>query len=229
MKVFVFGLGNKGCRRYQQALKILQYSCYDSSAEASVTKRAKQFDFFSHAYNLKLAGNAKSIDFSKLLQGYNACSDHKLTIFGEEIYHSYPSSKYILVKSDPNTWYDEFYQDHYLEHKNLLSNKGFSKEMELMEKLYYNSLFEGRFLDKIFIKNKYEEYFNKMRKLVPNHNLIIVNREISDWELLCKFLELPIPECNFPKLTSYKMCEDFNCNGQLKKLLINYEIRRLRF
>ena len=67
----------------------------------------------------------------------------------------------------------------------------------MQERLIWQKLFNGRFLDRDYAITIFNQYTNSVREHVPPDKLLIFQVK-EGWEPLCTFLDVPVPDAPFP-------------------------------
>ena len=102
---------------------------------------------------------------------------------------AFPESKFILTYRDPENWWKSV--DHWLN----VTNKNNSGKLDrYLKQLKVDSLDKDKFIaGYLQYNNEVKDYFNN------RDNFLVVNFEEGDkWEILCDFLNLPVPDTPFP-------------------------------
>ena len=64
-----------------------------------------------------------------------------------------------------------------------------------------------RFQNKEDIKKKFEEHYNKVKRIVPKDRLLVLQLG-EGWNRLCEFLDKPIPNEPYPRTNSTKELQE---------------------
>ena len=87
----------------------------------------------------------------------------------------------------------------------------------MLDAVIWKAVFKGRFGDKAFTKQIWEQHLGDVQAELPPDRLLVF--DVRDgWEPLCAFLDVPVPEGAFPRL---------NDTQQFGKLL--KRLRMLRY
>ncbi|KAL8921023.1 MAG: hypothetical protein Q9208_005914 [Pyrenodesmia sp. 3 TL-2023] len=153
-------------------------------------------------------------DFDRMLWDYDSVSDEPCCHFVEELIAAYPSAKVVLTTRTPESWLRS-YQNSILEVLSwrkscaLLSyfDRDFiapwwallnrstlilSQGMPAYQATAHPALLES-----------FERHTDHVRRVVPSQRLLEFNPS-QGWEPLCAFLEVPVPEVEFPHLNEPK-------------------------
>ena len=79
------------------------------------------------------------------------------------------------------------------------------KDGNIINNLKYfssNGITKQKSTDDSIKKDDYRRLFEEVQRSIPEDRLLILDLE-NEWETLCSFLQLPIPEIPFPKVREY--------------------------
>jgi hypothetical protein len=121
--------------------------------------------------------------------------------------------KFILTVREPEAWYKSTFDTVYSLNRLTLSRsiglriKGlFDPELrklykvwKFQETLLWQNTFKGRFHDKDFAIQQFEQHIENVKKNVPAERLLVYKIQ-QGWQPLCDFLQLPVPEIDFPRV-----------------------------
>ena len=82
------------------------------------------------------------------------------------------------------------------------------KVIMLNEKSIWKKYFEGRFKDKDYAINKFNQHIENVKASIPEERLLIFHPK-DGWEPLCKFLNVPIPSESFPNTNTREKFSDW--------------------
>ncbi len=146
-------------------------------------------------------------DWSNVFQGYQATVDFPSSIYYEQLMDFYPQAKVILTERDAEQWYESTKNTIY-PGRNAPSTSELSdaeKEAhQMVDESIWKGLFEGRFEDRDFAINVFNQHNEEVRNKVPVDRLLIYRVE-EGWDPLCRFLGVDSPlEVPFPKSNTRK-------------------------
>jgi hypothetical protein len=175
MKVFGIGLEKTGTTTLGRALEILGY------------QRHKGFD-------LDLLQQVKGGNVSKALEvaeDYDNFENYPWPLIYEDLFARFPESKFILtIRTTPLRWFNSM--SHHAR------RTGPSEERQLIYGHSMPNLFERE--DIAF----YENHVKNVKKFFDSHDatrlLTACWAHEEGWEPICKFLDKPVPEQEFPHL-----------------------------
>ena len=201
LEVIGAGFGRTGTRSLKSALELLGYDkCYHME---ELFFNPNQITHWENAEN-------NNANWNQLFQGYTAAVDFPVSIYYKELATFYPMSKIILTVRDPESWYESVINTIYN------PDPGIDKKLKLILKLpfyksarqtirifkmhestIWNGLFKGQFKNKNVALDIYKNHIDDVMKNIPSERLLMYNSE-EGWEPLCKFLNKPIPQVNYP-------------------------------
>lgn len=161
-----------------------------------------------------LDGSNPAPDFRRY-DDLDAVTDIPSAYFYQELFEAYPESKVILTVREIEAWWKsvEFHlntkhpvnENISLKHqisKTLGINQWIWKENKYdtfrrnLRRRVYGSTVAYEFL----YKKKYVEHNEKVIRTIPSDRLLVMNIAAGDgWDILCPFLDLPIPHVPFPQ------------------------------
>jgi hypothetical protein len=150
-------------------------------------------------------------DFDTLFDGFQSTSDFPGYLMYKELLEQYPEAKVVLTLRDPEEWYESaartvhaFVPQTWQQKLKLLPKKikskrfrNIAKTLRLVEVYLWKGHYKGGFKNKEQTLDIYRRFNDEVRANVPAAQLL--EYRISEgWEPLCKFLEVPVPEVEFP-------------------------------
>lgn len=194
MKVIGLGYPRTGTMSLKHALEALQLGpCYHM---IEVFRKPTDVPFWLAA----LQQEGSSIDWSSVFGEFHSTTDCPACYFWKELWNSFPDAKYVLTIRDSETWYDSFRTTVYeaMMHPERSTDEAHSNVQCMAKKLILDTMFEGRFEDKDFAIQTYENHNKTIVQQIPSKQLLIF--DVKDgWQPLCEFLEVPTPDSPFPK------------------------------
>lgn len=189
LKIIGAGLGRTGTASLKVALEALGIGrCYHMT---EIMQNPKFIDGWMDAAN----GNA---DWDKIFRDYGATVDYPACCFWKELADYYPEAKIILTVRDANSWFEST-------NETILASKfsAFIKNSpwgEMVAKTIWDTL-DHRMDDKEFMVSYFERRNQEIIDAFPANRLLVYQIK-EGWEPLCKFLEVPLPDTEFPRINS---------------------------
>ena len=202
VKVIGAGNGRTGTLSMKLALEQLGFGpCYHMYELMSEPER------LPHWQNA-FAGEA--VDWATLFDRYQSTMDYPGFYFYDQILGAYPEAKVILTVRPADEWYESAKRTIYraapspTQKLRILTRLPFSPQLRKALPVFkladymWDVIFEGRFEDRAYATNRFEEMNQAVIDTVPSNQLLVFN--VGDgWEQLCGFLNVAEPTEPFPK------------------------------
>lgn len=215
-KLLVLGAGlpRTGTLSMKAALTmLLKGKCYHMAE--FFTANQEHMDIWVNAIKNKNTPEQWKEFFKK--EGFIAGVDFPFALFWKELSEVYPEAKVILTTRDSSKWYDSVKSSIWIFHDKLRSSWTFNKTVSLldtrkgaglewiqhmentkgfgMEENLYDAITGGPETAENFFK----EWESVVIATLPPERLLVHSAK-EGWEPLCKFLDLPVPDCPYPRL-----------------------------
>ena len=196
LKVIGAGLPRTGTLSLKKALEILGFNCYH------MLENFKNNDsqFWSDAFE------NKTKDYKQVFKNYTATVDSPACFCWKDLLDENQEAKVILsVRDNSDVWYKS-YKETVLR---FLSLSGFGanvnyilfSRVRVIKKLF--DVLEKKINKDPNSKKDCIEYYESFNQDViekcPKEKLLVFNVK-EGWEPLCNFLNVPIPDCEFPRV-----------------------------
>jgi len=189
LKIIGAGMGRTGTASLKVALETLGVGhCYHMS---EVLKKPEYTKNWINAAE----GNA---DWDKIFNGYSATVDNPGCNYWKELADYYPDAKVILTVRDAEKWFDSTNETiHSVEFADFIKNSPFG---EMVQKTIWD-LMENRMQDR---KHMVDFFTNRTSKIIDYiaPERLLVYQVSEGWGPLCTFLDLPVPNTDFPRINS---------------------------
>jgi hypothetical protein len=193
MKVFGAGFHRTGTLSLRAALEQLGFGpCYHM---------VELRHHLEHAASWLAAADGDPTALQEILQDYAAAVDWPTCHFWRELAELYPDAKIILTVRDPDRWFDS--------HCGLLrsvlrmrsvSPDGHSATVgPIIHRLMVQDTFDGRIVDRAHCTAVFQRHAEQVRASLPPGRVLTFN-VAEGWEPLCAFLDVPVPDAEFPRL-----------------------------
>ena len=194
MKVIGSGFGRTGTLSLKAALEILGFDpCYHMM---EVIKRP------SHVRLWQKISHGDDIPWERIFDKFEATVDYPASPFYRELLDRYPDAKVVHTVRDPERWYNSTAETIYRVNNTFPEwvtayTPLFNRFYDMQQRLIWQKVFNGRFLDRPYAIQTFNQYTDAVREHVPSEKLLIFNVK-EGWEPLCAFLEVPVPDVPFP-------------------------------
>jgi hypothetical protein len=153
--------------------------------------------------------NGEPVDWHEVFEPWEATVDWPGCTRWPELVDAFPDVPVLLNKRDFDSWYTSC-------ENTLLAVRNAALAGELandanrtppppelwdaVEKLIWEGDFQGRFEDKEWMRQMFEERNRAIRERVPTDRLIVWNLGVDGWEPLAEALGVPVQKIPFPRL-----------------------------
>lgn len=199
LKIIGAGMGRTGTASLKVALEALNMGhCYHMT---EVLKNPEYTQYWINAAE----GNA---DWDKIYSGYSATVDNPGCNCWKELSAYYPDAKVILTTRDANKWFDSTNETiHSVEFARFMKNSPFG---EMIQKTMWDRM-ENRMQDREYMVDFFNKHTAEIIDSIDPERLLVY--QVSDgWAPLCEFLEVPVPNLEYPRI---------NSRNETKELLAN--------
>lgn len=222
------GFGRTGTMSLKHALEELGFSkCYHFS------------DMYDKKDDLEIwlsLSRGEKIDWERIFDGYQATVYWTPSYDYRDLLEKYQDIKVVLLVRDADKWYKSMYDTVYQYNRLTLFRKLFLRIMKVwkpeLNKLYnlwnlqeqtlWKKTFKGRFHDKKFAIDIFNKHIEEVKQNVPSDRLLIYNIK-EGWKPLCDFLQVPIPETDFPHVNDSSSFITWR-NGVFKEILFGKKL-----
>ncbi len=182
MQILGAGLSKTGTTSLHRALGILGL-------------RSLHYD--THRLNDVVMGLNPSPDFRRY-DDVDAVLDIPAACFFTELLAAYPTAKCILTTRDEDRWWNSI-RLHFNE-KSPVTSPAQEPFKWALRNFVYGSAEATEFL----FRKRFREHNDRVLQSVPPERLLVMNVPAGDdWQALCNFLEMPLPDLPFPHQNRY--------------------------
>jgi hypothetical protein len=203
IKIIGAGFPRTGTNTLRESLELLGF-----------TKTYHMKQLLVHPENLHYWITLKetgTTDWEGLYDGYEATVDFPCYPWYKEHMKQYPDAKVILSTRPFEKWYESYGSTIWHSH-NPSESARLEMEKKVAESPHLQTVmpvmafakeaindghFQGKFLDKEFMRKVFDDHNEEVKNYVPADKLLVFEAE-QGWEPLCKFLNLPVPADAFP-------------------------------
>ncbi len=191
MKVIGAGFPRTGTSTQQTVLAQLGFDpCYHMR---TVVEHPEHVDPWIAAYS------GEKIDLRPIFAGYQATTDAPGCYFWRELMETYPDAKVLLSVRDPEKWYQSMIKT--VLNEDLFTdpdNGNPALAVRRLAPVIFDRMF-GSSREKDHLIDVFHRHNAAVQREVPPEKLLVY--EVSDgWEPLCEFLEVAVPDEEFPWL-----------------------------
>lgn len=189
LKIIGAGMGRTGTASLKVALEALGMgNCYHMS---EVLKNPE----FVEGWISAAEGRP---DWDAIFDGYTATVDNPGCNYWEELAEFYPDAKVILTTRDPVQWFESTNETiHSPEFSLFVKNSPFG---EMIQKTLWDRM-ENRMQDRDYMVNFFNQRSEDISASIPSERLLVY--QVSEgWGPLCEFLDVPVPDMEFPRINS---------------------------
>ncbi len=197
LKIVGAGFGRTGTHSLKIALETLGFGpCYHMY---ELVKNE------SHIERWKQAANGGLADWEAVFGNYHSAVGWPTCTYWRELLSEYADAKIILTVRDPEEWYDAAISTIFkaIGIGRQLKDQKRRSRCEVSGKIILDRTFSGRHEDKHFVIDKYLDHIEEVRSATSKRQLL--EFDVSEgWEPLCKFLNVQVPQIDFPETNTRK-------------------------
>lgn len=211
LQVIGAGFGRTGTLSLKVALELIGFGPCHHGYEVFKNKNEEAL-FFLDAGSVLHDNQEKVVDWDLMYGKYKAAVDFPTSLFYEQLMAKYPKAKLILAIREPEKWYVSVKSTIYAFRSDTINSD--EPIVKLGDELLWdeNGIFKGRFEDKESTIKIFNEHIEEEKRHVPDDRLRVFNVK-EGWEPLCKFLDVPVPDSEFPRIndreTTAKIAEQW--------------------
>ena len=137
--------------------------------------------------------------WENMLSDYTCVVDWPACQFWRSLLARYQDAKCVLSVRDPSSWYESTRKTIYEASKKLkqIEDPARQAHARMVYSIIWDGVFEGRFEERSFAIQKFEQHIQEVTDKVPAHRLLKFDVK-EGWEPLCEFLSVEIPDEPFP-------------------------------
>lgn len=217
MKVIGAGLPRTGTLSQKVALEMLGFGpCYHMVNVLTNLPLARQWE----------AAMDGKVNWDEVFGEHESTVDWPGAFFYRELAEAYPEAKVVLSTRDPEAWeksmrdtiWGLFYGEVPMAHLSAareLVDPEWHAYMQLMLRMWAaQGIFAGSQLRPGQLGEAIARYEEQVTRNIPEDRLLVWSVQ-EGWEPLCDFLEVDVPDAQFPRLNDSKMFIDRIMDGAL--------------
>ena len=196
LQVIGAGFGRTGTTSLKAALEQLGFSkCHHMD---EVMKSSAQIRFW------KVLSEGGEVAWDDVFEGFQASCDWPSSSYWEQLHHYYPDAKIILTVRDEARWYDSVSQTIYpvtfvLPRWLEWLVPPLSRLNKMIVAIVWDGVFGGRFEDRELALQVYRDHIAYVKATARSDQLLVFEAK-DGWAPLCSFLNVPVPENDYPHL-----------------------------
>ena len=160
----------------------------------------------NHPDHLQLwtdAHKGVSIDWNYLFDGYQSSVDWpSCNLWREQAAH-FPDAKILLSLRDPDSWYDSVMNTIYPSSSALVDSEDDNLRTfgNWAMDTIWKPIFDNKMEDRAHVIDVFNRHNQSVIDEVPADRLLVFEAK-NGWKPLCDFLEVPIPETDYPRVNT---------------------------
>ena len=195
LKIIGAGFGRTATLSLKQALEQLGFDkCYHMM---EVGQNPGHIEQWSKAH----AG--EPINWEELFEGYQASVDWPSCNFWQEQAKQFPDAKILLSLRDADSWYASVMNTIYPSSTALIDSEdeNMQKFGLWVKKIIWDGVFDGKIENKHHAINVFNRHNQSVIDAMPAERLLVFEAK-RGWEPLCRFLEVEVPETDYPRVNT---------------------------
>ena len=196
LQVIGAGFGRTGTTSLKAALEQLGFSKCHHMDEVMTSGAQIRFWF--------ALSNGEEVDWDDVFQGFQASCDWPSSRYWEQLHHHYPDAKIILTVRDETRWYksvsETIYPASFLVPGWLdWIVPPLARLNRMIVATIWDGVFGGRFEDREHALQVYRDHIARVKATARPDQLLVFEAK-DGWTPLCNFLNVPVPENDYPHL-----------------------------
>ena len=204
LKIIGAGFGRTGTKSLYTALNQLGFPCYHMEEVLNTRNNKSHLDFWFRVAN---GEPGHFFDWEQVFANYTATVDFPGSCVWQELMEQYPDAKVILTghPKGAEAWYKSamatiYSTESMWQFKVLKFFTPFGRKFgALSSNLVWERTLKGTMVDKDKAVAQYEAHLKEVKAKVPSDKLLDYS-VVQGWEPLCRFLEVPVPDTEFPNV-----------------------------
>lgn len=148
----------------------------------------------------RAAMNGEAVDWGEVFSGFAAAVDWPSTHFWRELAAYYPQAKILLNVRPPEIWCNSFFTTikKLLETKDAIADDYVRSILDMAYKMIAEETFGNSMHDRQRLLAAYQQRIDEVTASIAPERLLVFD-VAEGWEPLCRFLERPVPDVEFPR------------------------------
>ena len=146
------------------------------------------------------AAAGEQVNWDDVFQGYQSAVDWPSAHYWRELAEFYPDSKVLLSVRPAELWWESFSCTikKLLEIKDEIPEEYPRSIINMADKIITQQTFNGSCENKDLVLAEFQKRIDEVKEVIPANRLLIF-QVTEGWEPLCDFLNVPVPEEDFPR------------------------------
>ena len=140
-------------------------------------------------------------DWEAVFEGYQSAVDWPVCYFWRELIDLYPDAKVILSKRDAEGWFKSASNTIF---KAITAGQGAADSTgggKMVKTIVVDGTFNGKLLEREYAMKVFNEHNEAVMSSIDPSRLLVFEAS-EGWEPLCEFLDLPVPDTEFPRVNT---------------------------
>lgn len=200
LKVIGAGFGRTGTLSLKSALEQLGFEkCYHM---VEVMANPTHIDIWAAAHR------GEPVDWDALFEGYQSSVDWPSCNLWREQANHFEDARIILSLRDPDSWYDSIMNTIYPSSRAAAESDDPAQRAfgQWAMNIIWKPIFDNRMEDRAHVIAAFNRHNNEVIAQVPAGRLLVFEAK-DGWEPLCEFLDVPVPDTDYPRVNT---TDDFN-------------------
>ncbi len=137
-------------------------------------------------------------DWDAIFAGYRSTADYPGCCFWPELVTHFPRAKVILTVRDPDGWFDSISTSLFSPTTRPLALAG---PMGPLNRYFTQGLQEAMLNDRATMTGYFRRWNQAVIDSLPSERLLVFDAA-DGWAPLCHFLDVPVPDCPYPRVNA---------------------------
>jgi hypothetical protein len=145
--------------------------------------------------------DGEDVDWTDVFAEFRATVDWPGAHFWRELATTFPGAKVLLNVRPADRWYASFSQTvkRLIEHRTLVLEPSFLPVLEFAQRMIAERDFDDSMSDESTMISLFHARTSEVESAIPSERLL--KFDVSEgWEPLCRFLDVPVPDGEFPRV-----------------------------
>jgi len=204
LKLIGAGFGRTGTMSVYTALNQLGFPCYHMIEVLKNEANKSHLDFW---YTVANSEPGVQHDWERVFARYTATVDNPACCVWRELLAASPDAKVLLTihPRGAEAWYEStidtiYFTEFMWQFKVLEYTTPFGRKFgEMSRKLIWGRNHKDTMTDRNKAVAHYHQYIEDVKATVPADRLLVFSAD-QGWEPLCRFLDVPVPDTDFPNV-----------------------------